>query len=62
MHAIFVVQLSTIGTQPFFVENISEMQLSAMKLICTVSLHHHHHHHTPFPLPLCSDLGAYYIT
>ncbi|XP_072030780.1 nipped-B-like protein A isoform X2 [Amphiura filiformis] len=31
-----VLLVSSIGTAPFFVENISEMQLSAMKLICTV--------------------------
>ncbi|XP_033636427.1 nipped-B-like protein A [Asterias rubens] len=31
-----VLMVSSIGTAPFFVENISELQLSAMKLISTV--------------------------
>lgn len=33
----FQFQLSTLGVSPFFVENISEMQLNSMKLVTTVS-------------------------
>ena len=32
-----VLQVSSLGVAPFFVENISELQLSALKLVTTVS-------------------------
>lgn len=31
-----ILQLSTLGVSPFFVENISEMQLNSMKLVTTI--------------------------
>ena len=33
----YILQVSTLGVSTFFVENISELQLSAMKLVTTVS-------------------------
>jgi hypothetical protein len=30
--------MSTLGVAPFFVENVSELQLNAMKLVTTVSI------------------------
>lgn len=32
-----VLQLSTLGVCPFFVENVSELQLSALRLVTKVS-------------------------
>lgn len=32
-----VLHASTVGVSPFFVENVSELQLSALKLVTTVS-------------------------
>jgi cohesin loading factor subunit SCC2 len=32
-----ILQASSLGVGPFFVENISELQLSAIKLVTTVS-------------------------
>lgn len=32
-----VLHLSTLGVSPFFVENVSELQLSALKLVTAVS-------------------------
>jgi cohesin loading factor subunit SCC2 len=34
---LLLFQVSTLGVGPFFVENISEIQLNAMKLVTTVS-------------------------
>ena len=33
-----VLHASTVGVSPFFVENISELQLSALKLVTTVGV------------------------
>jgi cohesin loading factor subunit SCC2 len=33
-----VLHLSTMGVSPFFVENVSELQLSALKLVTGVSV------------------------
>lgn len=33
-----VLHASTVGVSPFFVENVSELQLSALKLVTTVSV------------------------
>ena len=33
-----VLQLSTLGVAPFFVENVSELQLSSLSLVTKVSL------------------------
>lgn len=34
-----VLHLSTLGVSPFFVENVSELQLSALKLVTGVNRH-----------------------
>lgn len=33
-----VLHLSSLGVAPFFVENVSELQLSSLKLVTTVSI------------------------
>lgn len=39
----FSFQISTLGVAPFFVENISELQLNAMRLVTTVFAHYEKH-------------------
>ena len=34
-----ILQASTLAVAPFFVENISELQLNTLKLVTSVSLH-----------------------
>lgn len=43
-----VLQLSTLGVAPFFVENVSELQLSALRLVTKVST----------PVILCTETGV----
>lgn len=38
-----ILQISTLGVAPFFVENISELQLNAMRLVTTVFAHYEKH-------------------
>jgi len=38
IYLIVKFQLSTLAVSPFFVENISELQLSALKLVTSVSI------------------------
>jgi len=38
IYFIVKFQLSTLAVSPFFVENISELQLSALKLVTSVSV------------------------
>ncbi|XP_033738813.1 nipped-B-like protein isoform X1 [Pecten maximus] len=38
-----ILQVSTLGVSPFFVENISELQLNAMKLVTTIFTHYEKH-------------------
>lgn len=38
-----ILQISTMGVAPFFVENVSELQLNAMKLVTTVFAHYDKH-------------------
>ncbi|XP_060588229.1 nipped-B-like protein B isoform X3 [Ruditapes philippinarum] len=38
-----ILQMSTLGVAPFFVENVSELQLNAMKLVTTVFAHYDKH-------------------
>ncbi|XP_053394741.1 nipped-B-like protein isoform X2 [Mercenaria mercenaria] len=38
-----ILQISTLGVAPFFVENVSELQLNAMKLVTTVFAHYDKH-------------------
>ncbi|XP_052774333.1 nipped-B-like protein A isoform X2 [Mya arenaria] len=38
-----ILQMSSLGVAPFFVENISELQLNAMKLVTTVFAHYDKH-------------------
>ena len=37
LRTVYCLQVSTVGIMPFFVENVSTLQLSAMKLIRSVS-------------------------
>jgi len=38
-----VLHLSTLGVSPFFVENVSELQLSALKLVTGIFTHYEKH-------------------
>ncbi|XP_060078784.1 nipped-B-like protein isoform X3 [Ylistrum balloti] len=38
-----ILQVSTLGVSPFFVENISELQLNSMKLVTTIFTHYEKH-------------------
>ena len=60
---MYVLQLSTLGTFPFFVENVNALQLSALRLVRAVRafLCMHVHVHVSFCKVFIGTLSAHVV-